>query len=52
MPPIDQSSSYYDADCEPTEDVDTQEEHAAPFDKKTLLPTQEEILAELAKLPA
>lgn len=53
IPPIDRSSSYYDADCEPGEDdEETTQEHTAPFDKKTLLPTTDEILAELAKLPA
>jgi hypothetical protein len=58
IPPIDKSSSYYDADCEPAEDKkdDEQkkvdEEHKAPFNKEKVLPTIQEILAELAKIPA
>lgn len=54
VPPVDQSSSYYDADCEPSEKQPQEEkpqEHKAPFDKDDVLPTTEEILAELAKLP-
>gem|GEM_PF-3594695 len=59
-PPVDASSSYYDADCEADKIVDEEknidedkknEEHKAPFDKEEVLPTTQEILDELAKIP-